>query len=155
MTYYRYIPCSTQFFVPFPWLPFLCSFMFLWTATTQEQLHHSVYEHPHYTAGFINTGITWRHHDVTHTIRAAIGNFYENCSFCPLLVCRFAAVRICSRFRCDTRRMYTNKFLILVKSRSRWQSGRRRKYAASHLLRLWFRFPPEAWMSVWVLCVVR
>jgi len=61
----------------------------LWTST----LHSS----------FINTGLTWRHHDVTHTIWTAIGSFYKNCSFCRWLVCRFPAVKMCSRSKCDTR----------------------------------------------------
>jgi len=41
-----------------------------------------------------------------------------------------------------------------VKCRSQWPRGLRRGSAAAHLLRLWFRIPPGAWMSVCCECCV-
>ena len=41
-----------------------------------------------------------------------------------------------------------------IESRSQWPRGLRRRSAASRLLRLWVRFPPEAWMSVCCECCV-
>jgi len=38
--------------------------------------------------------------------------------------------------------------------RSQWPRGLRRKSTAARLLRLWFRIPPGAWMSVWCECCV-
>ena len=37
---------------------------------------------------------------------------------------------------------------------SRWPRGLRRRSAATRLLGLWFRIPPEAWMSVSCECCV-
>jgi len=44
--------------------------------------------------------------------------------------------------------------LILLSCRPQWPRGPKRTSAAARLLRLWFRIPPEAWMSVSYECCV-
>ena len=46
---------------------------------------------------------------------------------------------------------------VLLRCRSQWPRGLRRRSTAARLLRLWVRIPPGAWMFglLWVLCVVR
>jgi len=41
-----------------------------------------------------------------------------------------------------------------VSLRSQWPRGLRRRSAAAHLLRLWVRIPPGAWISVFCECCV-
>jgi hypothetical protein len=45
-------------------------------------------------------------------------------------------------------------YLFWFNRRSQWPRGLRRRSAAARLLRLWFRFPPGAWMSVCCECCV-
>ena len=43
---------------------------------------------------------------------------------------------------------YSNYTGYILKSRSQWPRGLRRKSAAARLLRLWVRIPPGAWMFI-------
>jgi len=43
---------------------------------------------------------------------------------------------------------------MILKRRSQWPHGLRRRFAAARLLRLWIRIPPGAWMSVCCECCV-
>jgi len=42
----------------------------------------------------------------------------------------------------------------VIRRRSKWPCGQRRRSSAARLLRLWVRIPPEAWMSVCCDCFV-
>ena len=44
--------------------------------------------------------------------------------------------------------------IIVIPYRSQWLCGLRRRSSASHLMRLWVRIPPAAWMSVFCECCV-
>jgi len=54
------------------------------------------------------------------------------------------------------KRAISVRFDTQMQGRFRWLSGLWRRSAATRLLRLWVRIPPEPWLSVsWVLCAVR
>ena len=42
----------------------------------------------------------------------------------------------------------------VIARRSQWPCGLRSRFTAAHLLGLWVRIPPEAWMSVCCECCV-
>jgi len=60
------------------------------------------------------------------------------------------------KYLTNVMRAVSVRFGTLKQGRSRWLNGLWRRSAATRLLRLWVRIPPEAWLSVsWVLCAVR
>ena len=54
----------------------------------------------------------------------------------------------CSVTYGSSARREMNNYGYVVKSRSQWLRGLRRRSAAARLLRLWVRIPPEAWTFV-------
>ena len=44
--------------------------------------------------------------------------------------------------------------VCVTNRRSQWPRGLRRRFSAAHLLRLWVRIPPRAWMFVCCECCV-
>ena len=46
------------------------------------------------------------------------------------------------------------KCTTMIRCRSQWPRGLRRRSAAARLLRLWIRIPPGAWMPVCCECCV-